>query len=234
MADPLVGIVMGSQSDWETMRAAAEVLDELGVPHEVRIVSAHRTPDRLFAYAEAAAGAGSRRSSPAPAGRRICRGCWRPRPGCRCWACRWSRRRSRGLDSLLSIVQMPKGVPVGTLAIGAGRGGERRAAGGGDAGDAGRGARGAARRLAGGADRGGGRGARWRLSRCRPGSRIGILGGGQLGRMLAMAAARLGMRTHVFEPAADPCAAQVANAVTRAGYDDLAALRGLRRRRSTS
>ncbi len=60
MADPLIGIVMGSQSDWETMRAAAEVLAELGVAHEVRIVSAHRTPDRLFAYAEAAAGRGLR------------------------------------------------------------------------------------------------------------------------------------------------------------------------------
>ena len=58
MAGPLIGIVMGSQSDWETMRAAAEVLDALGVAHEVRIVSAHRTPDRLFAYAEAAAGRG--------------------------------------------------------------------------------------------------------------------------------------------------------------------------------
>ena len=62
-----------------------------------------------------------------------------------------------------------------------------------------------------------------------PGGRIGILGGGQLGRMLAMAAARLGMRTHVFEPAADPCAAQVANEVTRAGYDDVAALRAFAR-----
>ena len=60
MADPLVGIVMGSQSDWPTMKGAAEVLEELQVPHEVRIVSAHRTPDRMFAYAEAAADRGLR------------------------------------------------------------------------------------------------------------------------------------------------------------------------------
>ena len=119
MADPLVGIVMGSQSDWETMRAAAEVLDELGVPHEVRIVSAHRTPDRLFAYAEAAAGrgllaiiagAGGRGASAGDAGGQD------PAAGAR--ACRSARKALSGLDSLLSIVQMPKGVPVGTLAIG--------------------------------------------------------------------------------------------------------------------
>ena len=213
MAEPLIGIVMGSQSDWETMRAAAEVLAALGVPHEVRIVSAHRTPDRLFAYAEAAAGRGLQAIIAGAGGAAHL-------PGMLAAKTRLpvlgvpvqSKRALGGLDSLLSIVQMPKGVPVGTLAIGP--------AGAANAGllaaamlaSRRPGARRAARRLARGADRGGRRDARWRLSRCRPGSRIGILGGGQLGRMLAMAAARLGMRTHVFEPAADAPAAQVANA----------------------
>ena len=70
---PLVGLIMGSQSDWATMKAAAEILDALGIPHESRIVSAHRTPDRLYAYAKGAAGRGLKSSSRAPAARRICR-----------------------------------------------------------------------------------------------------------------------------------------------------------------
>ena len=74
-----IGIIMGSQSDWETMRHAAETLDRLGIAYEARIVSAHRTPERLYDYARARAGrAGSRRSSPAPAAPRICRA-WRRR-----------------------------------------------------------------------------------------------------------------------------------------------------------
>ena len=128
-----------------------------------------------------------------------------------------SRRRSRGLDSLLSIVQMPKGVPVGTLAIGpagAANAGLLAAAMLATRDDA---PRRPARRLARGADRGGGRGARWRLSRCRPGSRIGILGGGQLGRMLAhgRGAARACAPTSSSRRPT-PCAAQVANARDRA------------------
>ena len=73
-----IGIIMGSQSDWETMRHAADTLDRLGIAYETRIVSAHRTPDRLYEYARAAQDAGSRRSSPAPAARRTCRA-WRRR-----------------------------------------------------------------------------------------------------------------------------------------------------------
>ena len=69
---PLVGIIMGSKSDWETMRHAAETLDQLGVPHETKVVSAHRTPKRLYDYAHSAKDAGSRSSSPAPAAPRIC------------------------------------------------------------------------------------------------------------------------------------------------------------------
>ncbi|MEM9011955.1 MAG: 5-(carboxyamino)imidazole ribonucleotide mutase [Pseudomonadota bacterium] len=115
---PLVGIVMGSQSDWATMRGAAEVLAEVDVAHEVRIVSAHRTPDRLFAYAETAAerglrciiaGAGGAAHLPGMLAAKT----WLPILGVPVQSASLS-----GLDSLLSIVQMPRGVPVGTLAIG--------------------------------------------------------------------------------------------------------------------
>ena len=202
MAEPLIGIVMGSQSDWETMRAAAEVLDELGVPHEVRIVSAHRTPDRLFAYAEAAAGRGLVAIIAGAGGAAHLPGMLAAKTRLPVLGVPVQSKALSGLDLLLSIVQMPKGVPVGTLAIGrparptpgcsrrrCWRRGTRRWPPGSTPG-----ARRRPRRWP---------RPRWRLSRCRPGSRIGILGGGQLGRMLAMAAARLGMRTHVFEPAAD-------------------------------
>ncbi|MBY8976326.1 5-(carboxyamino)imidazole ribonucleotide mutase [Rhodobacteraceae bacterium NNCM2] len=113
-----VGVVMGSQSDWPTMKMAVDVLEELGIPHEVRIVSAHRTPDRMFAYAEAAAerglsaiiaGAGGAAHLPGmiAAKTRI------PVLGVpvKGWA-------FDGLDSLHSIVQMPKGIPVATFAVG--------------------------------------------------------------------------------------------------------------------
>ncbi|RUL81395.1 5-(carboxyamino)imidazole ribonucleotide mutase [Tautonia sociabilis] len=115
---PMVGVVMGSQSDWETMRHASEVLDALGVPHEVRIVSAHRTPDRLFAYGRQAesrglqviiAGAGGAAHLPGM----LASVCELPILGVPV-----ESKALRGVDSLLSIVQMPRGVPVGTLAIG--------------------------------------------------------------------------------------------------------------------
>jgi 5-(carboxyamino)imidazole ribonucleotide mutase len=117
-ATPLVGIVMGSQSDWETMRHAAETLTELGVPHEVRVVSAHRTPDLLFEYASAAesrgleiviAGAGGAAHLPGMTAAKTLL----PVLGVPVQSATLS-----GTDSLLSIVQMPAGIPVGTLAIG--------------------------------------------------------------------------------------------------------------------
>lgn len=117
-ARPLVGIIMGSQSDWPTMRLAAEMLDELGVPHEAKVVSAHRTPDAMFKYAEAArgrgimviiAGAGGAAHLPGMTASKTCL----PVLGVPI------RSKSlAGIDSLLSIAQMPPGVPVGTLAIG--------------------------------------------------------------------------------------------------------------------
>ena len=117
-ATPLVGIVMGSQSDWETMKHAAETLTELGVPHEVRVVSAHRTPDLLFEYASTAesrgleiviAGAGGAAHLPGMTAAKTVL----PVLGVPVQSAALS-----GTDSLLSIVQMPAGIPVGTLAIG--------------------------------------------------------------------------------------------------------------------
>jgi 5-(carboxyamino)imidazole ribonucleotide mutase len=119
MDEPLVGVVMGSQSDWETMRAAAEVLAELGVPHEVRIVSAHRTPDRMVAYAEAAAGRGLRAIIAGAGGTAHLPGMLAAKTRVPVLGVPVASKALGGLDSLLSIVQMPKGVPVGTLAIGA-------------------------------------------------------------------------------------------------------------------
>src|SRR4051812_37563707 len=111
---------MGSQSDWETMRAAAEVLEALGVAHEVRIVSAHRTPDRMFAYAEAAAGRGLRAIIAGAGGAAHLPGMIAAKTRVPVLGVPVQSNALNGLDSLLSIVQMPKGVPVGTLPIGEG------------------------------------------------------------------------------------------------------------------
>ena len=119
MAEALVGIVMGSQSDWPTMRAAAEALEALGVAHEVRIVSAHRTPDRMFAYAEAAADRGLKVIIAGAGGAAHLPGMLAAKTRLPVLGVPVESRALSGLDSLLSIVQMPKGVPVGTLAIGA-------------------------------------------------------------------------------------------------------------------
>ena len=118
MAEPLIGVVMGSQSDWETMRAATEVLAELGVPYEVRIVSAHRTPDRMFAYAEGAAGRGLKAIIAGAGGAAHLPGMLAAKTRLPVLGVPVPSAALSGLDSLLSIVQMPKGVPVGTLAIG--------------------------------------------------------------------------------------------------------------------
>ena len=118
MAEPAVGVVMGSQSDWATMRAAAAVLEELDVPHEIRIVSAHLTPDRLFAYAEAAAGRGLRAIIAGAGGAAHLPGLLAAKTRVPVLGVPVRSKALSGLDSLLSIVQMPRGVPVGTLAIG--------------------------------------------------------------------------------------------------------------------
>lgn len=117
-AQPLIGVVMGSRSDWPTMQAATAILDALAVPHEARIVSAHRTPDRLFAYAEAAASRGLRAIIAGAGGAAHLPGMLAAKTRLPVLGVPVQSRALSGLDSLLSIVQMPKGVPVGTLAIG--------------------------------------------------------------------------------------------------------------------
>jgi 5-(carboxyamino)imidazole ribonucleotide mutase len=114
----LVGVVMGSRSDWATMRAAAEMLESFGVPHETRVVSAHRTPDRLFAYAETAAARGLRVVIAGAGGAAHLPGMLAAKTRLPVLGVPVRSAALSGLDSLLSIVQMPKGVPVGTLAIG--------------------------------------------------------------------------------------------------------------------
>ena len=118
MSAALIGIVMGSQSDWPVMRAAAEILETLGVPHESRIVSAHRTPDRMFAYADAAAGRGLKAIIAGAGGAAHLPGMLAAKTRLPVLGVPVPSKALSGLDSLLSIVQMPKGVPVATFAIG--------------------------------------------------------------------------------------------------------------------
>ena len=115
---PLVGIIMGSRSDWETMRHAAETLDALGVPHETRVVSAHRTPERLFDYARGAADRGLRVIVAGAGGAAHLPGMAASMTHLPVLGVPVESKALSGMDSLLSIVQMPGGIPVGTLAIG--------------------------------------------------------------------------------------------------------------------
>ena len=119
MTNPLVGIIMGSTSDWETMRHAAEMLDTLGIGYETRIVSAHRTPDRLYEYARGAAGRGLKVIVAGAGGAAHLPGMAAAMTRLPVLGVPVESKALSGMDSLLSIVQMPRGVPVGTLAIGA-------------------------------------------------------------------------------------------------------------------
>ncbi len=115
---PVVGIIMGSQSDWKTMRHAAETLAQLGVPHETRIVSAHRTPKRLTEYAESARNRGLRVIIAGAGGAAHLPGMTAAMTPLPVFGVPVESKALSGMDSLLSIVQMPGGIPVGTLAIG--------------------------------------------------------------------------------------------------------------------
>lgn len=117
-AAPLVGVVMGSRSDWDTMQYASARLAELGVAHEVKVVSAHRTPDLLFAYAEQAAGRGLRAIIAGAGGAAHLPGMLAAKTSVPVLGVPVQSKALSGLDSLLSIVQMPAGVPVATFAIG--------------------------------------------------------------------------------------------------------------------
>jgi 5-(carboxyamino)imidazole ribonucleotide mutase len=118
MTEPLVGIIMGSQSDWPTMRHAAEILGALGISHEARIVSAHRTPDRLYDYAKGAAGRGLRAIIAGAGGAAHLPGMTASMTPVPVLGVPIESKSLNGLDSLLSIVQMPGGIPVATFAIG--------------------------------------------------------------------------------------------------------------------
>jgi 5-(carboxyamino)imidazole ribonucleotide mutase len=115
---PLVGIIMGSQSDWETMQHAAKQLADLQVPHEVQVISAHRTPDILFDYASGAAARGLEVIIAAAGGAAHLAGVTAAKTCLPVLGVPMESKSLQGLDSLLSMVQMPGGVPVGTLAIG--------------------------------------------------------------------------------------------------------------------
>ena len=115
---PLVGIIMGSSSDWETMRAAAEALDKLAIPYETRVVSAHRTPDLLFEYASTAQGRGIEVIIAGAGGAAHLPGMTASKTTLPVLGVPVQSKALNGMDSLLSIVQMPAGVPVATFAIG--------------------------------------------------------------------------------------------------------------------
>ena len=115
---PLVGVVMGSRSDWDTMQRAAQMLDMLGVPHEVRVVSAHRTPDLLFDYAHSAASRGLRAIIAGAGGAAHLPGMLASKTAVPVLGVPVQSKALNGMDSLLSIVQMPAGIPVATFAIG--------------------------------------------------------------------------------------------------------------------
>ena len=116
--DAVIGIVMGSSSDWETMKLAAEILTEFGVPFEARVVSAHRMPDEMFAYAEAAGARGLRAIIAGAGGAAHLPGMLAAKTTVPVLGVPVASRHLQGVDSLHSIVQMPKGIPVATFAIG--------------------------------------------------------------------------------------------------------------------
>lgn len=118
MSDPLVGVIMGSRSDWDTMKHAVDTLEELEIPHEVRVVSAHRTPDLLYEYANAAEERGLEAIIAGAGGAAHLPGMTAAKTVVPVLGVPVQSRALQGMDSLLSIVQMPRGVPVGTLAIG--------------------------------------------------------------------------------------------------------------------
>lgn len=117
-SSPVVGIIMGSRSDWETMRHAAELLAALGVAHETRVVSAHRTPQRLYDYAHGAAERGIKVIIAGAGGAAHLPGMAASMTALPVFGVPVESQALKGMDSLLSIVQMPAGIPVGTLAIG--------------------------------------------------------------------------------------------------------------------
>jgi 5-(carboxyamino)imidazole ribonucleotide mutase len=120
MSNPLVGVIMGSSSDWEVMKHAAGILNDFNIPYETEVVSAHRTPDRMFEYAETAVERGLRCIIAGAGGAAHLPGMIAAKTTLPVLGVPVASRQLQGIDSLLSIVQMPKGIPVATFAIGEG------------------------------------------------------------------------------------------------------------------
>jgi 5-(carboxyamino)imidazole ribonucleotide mutase len=118
MSNPILGIIMGSRSDWSTMQNASQTLDSLRIPHEVQVISAHRAPDRLFEYVSQAAGRGLELLIAAAGGAAHLPGVCAAKTALPVLGVPMESAALHGIDSLLSIVQMPAGIPVGTMAIG--------------------------------------------------------------------------------------------------------------------
>ena len=203
MPSPLVAVIMGSKSDWDTMSHAAAALDELGVPYEKHVVSAHRTPKWMAEFAEGAEARGLEVIIAGAGGAAHLPGMVAAHTVLPVLGVPVQSAALQGLDSLLSIVQMPGGVPVATLAIGKAGAPQRGAAGG-------RRARHVAPRAAQEAARVPRRADQGRARRLaavnriiQPGATLGVLGSGQLGRMFAIAARRMGYRVHTLSPGID-------------------------------
>ena len=223
MAAPLVGLIMGSRSDWETMRHAAETLDELGVPFEQRVVSAHRTPDLLFEYASSAEERGLRVLIAGAGGAAHLPGMAASKTTLPVLGVPVESKALSGMDSLLSIVQMPAGVPVGTLAIG--RAGAVNAAllaaailAGSDAALADRLRRFRAAQTEAVLDSPDPAIPRREPSRAcnrllQAMTTVACIGGGQLGRMLGLAGLPLGLSFRFLDPSPDACAREVGELV---------------------
>ena len=211
-ASPVVGIVMGSSSDWDTMKAAAQILAEFGVPHEAQVVSAHRMPDDMFAYAEAAQPRGLQAIIAGAGGAAHLPGMLAAKTVVPVLGVPVASRHLQGVDSLHSIVQMPKGHSGGHLRHRHGRRGQRGAVRRGHAGQPRRRAARQAASLPRRADRGRPRhdpGPQMsttdagRPPLLLPGATLGVLGGGQLGRMFVHAAQSMGYATAVLDPDPD-------------------------------
>ena len=221
-----VGVVMGSSSDWDTLQHAVQILQEFGIAHEARVVSAHRMPDDMFAYAEGAAGRGLQAIIAGAGGAAHLPGMLASKTTVPVLGVPVPSRHLHGVDSLHSIVQMPKGMPVATFAIG--EAGAANAALFAVAMLAAQDAqlRAQARCLPRPPDRGGARhdAAAGRMTVPRlpllPGATLGVMGGGQLGRMFVHAAQRLGYSTAVLDPDADSPAGRVSHHHVQADYLD--------------
>jgi 5-(carboxyamino)imidazole ribonucleotide synthase len=190
---PLVSIIMGSKSDWETMRSASEMLTEFGVAHETRVISAHRTPELMAEFASGAEGRGIEVIIAGAGGAAHLPGMTAAHTTLPVLGVPVESKALKGLDSLLSIVQMPAG-EVESFPRAAEAQGSRRATGmtGADA-----------------------------VKQVLPGSTIGVLGSGQLGRMFALAARRMGYRVHTYSPDRDSPTGQIADLEVDAAYEDL-------------